>query len=58
MNDDQMEELKDLLRRDKDHERDLTPDEQDRMKELVRILYRGAELEPEEEKELEELHAK
>ena len=53
-----MEELGTLLRKEKDVERDVTPDEQSRMKELARILYRTAELEPEEEKELEFLHKK
>ena len=47
-----------LLQKDKDVERNLTDDEQQRMRELVRMLYRGAELEPEEEKELLYLHQK
>lgn len=56
MTQDQEEDLAALLLKDKDVERNLTPDEQQRMKELVRMLYRGAELEPEEEKELHYLH--
>jgi len=51
-------ELADLLQRDKDVERNLTHDEQKRMKYLVKMLYRGAELEPEEENELLYLHQK
>ena len=50
------EDLAYLLQKDKDIERNLNDQEQDRMKELVRMLYRGAELEPEEEKELYYLH--
>ena len=54
----QMDELDELLHKEKDHVRDVTPEEAQRMKELARILIRTAELEPEEEKELEFLHAK
>ena len=54
----QLEEMNDLLKRDKGIERNLTPDEEDRMLMLVKMLYRGAELEPEEEKELQMLHKK
>lgn len=54
----QMDELDELLHKDRGHTRDQTPTEAQRMKELARILYRTCELEPEEEKELEHLHAK
>ena len=42
----------------KDVERDITPDENQRMKELVNLVIHDAELSPEEKKELENLHAK
>ena len=42
-------ELAELLQKDKDVERNLTPEEQDRMIILAKILYKGAELDPEEE---------
>ena len=52
----QEEDLASLLQKDKDIERNLTEDEQDRMRDLVKMLYRGAELEPDEERELAYLH--
>lgn len=48
--------MNDLLRRDKDVERSLQPEEKDRMMILVKMMYKGAELEPDEEKELLMLH--
>jgi len=42
-------ELAELLQKDKDVERNLTPEEQDRMIILAKMLYKGAELDPEEE---------
>jgi hypothetical protein len=41
--------LAELLQKDKDVERNLTPEEQDRMLILVKMLYKGAELDPEED---------
>ena len=58
MNHEQEEEFADLLSHDKDHEWVIEKDEKNRFKELVRMLIRGAELEPEEEKELFYLHRK
>ena len=45
-------DLAQLLARDKESERDLTPEEQSRLKDLVRLLYRGVELDPKEQTEL------
>ena len=45
----QLDEMNDLLRKEKDHEREITPDESSRMRELVRILYKTFGLEPDEE---------
>lgn len=50
--------MNDLLRKEKDHEREITPDESSRMRELVRILYKTFGLEPDEEIELAHLHEK
>jgi len=58
MDPEQEEEFKELLARDKDHDWGLEPEEHNRLRELVRMLIRGAELEPEEEKELFYLHRK
>ena len=45
----QMEDYDYLLHKDKDVVRDVTPAEHDRMKELVNMMFRGVELEPDEE---------
>ena len=58
MSPDQEEEFAELLIKDKKHEWRIEPDESQRLRELVRMLIRGAELEPEEEKELFDLHRK
>ena len=47
-----------MLARDKKHEWGLEPDENQRLRELVRMRMRGAELEPDEENELFILHKK
>ena len=58
MSPDQEEEFAELLIEDKKHDWRIEPDESQRLRELVRMLIRGAELEPEEEKELCDLHRK
>ena len=56
MTDQQEDELAELLRKDKDHDREISPEENSRMRELVRILYKTGSLEPDEEEELAGLH--
>lgn len=56
MTDEQEDELAGLLRKMQDHEREIIPEETNRMRELVRILYKTGSLHPDEEEELAGLH--
>ena len=58
LSEDEEDDFGKLLKKDKDIDRNLTPEQKNRLKELVRMLYRGVDLEPEEEAELVFLHAK
>ena len=54
----QADEYADLLDRDLDHERDITPQEHETLAALAQMQQRDVQLEPEDEEELERLHQK
>ena len=58
MNNEEEEEFAELLSHEKDHEWGMDDNDNNRFRELVRMQIRGAELEPDEEKELFKLHRK